>query len=110
RRQPPTRMERLRERLDLGRFVPDVDWRGLVDRADLGGRVGRLRDAGREALDRIPTDRISSEISDRADRAGRYAREHAREGGGILAGLVAVATLAAAAYHMRDEGLPRPRR
>ena len=112
RRQPAplTRMERLRERLDLGRYVPDVDWRGLVERADLGGRASRLRDAGRDALDRIPADRIRSDVSAGAGRAGAYAREHAKEGAGILAGLVAIATLAATAYQLRDEGLDRFRR
>lgn len=106
-RSGPTRFERIRSRLDpRGWGVGEFGGRAR----DFAERTGS--DAGdwlRRTLDAIPSDRIEAEVGRAGKRlksgardAGQYAREHAKEGGALLA----LATIAAAvgAAAMQDLG------
>lgn len=82
-RSGPTRFERLRERVDPRRWFDGGRFSDLGDRARTGAS-----DIYHRAADAFPAE----EIQRGARGAGRFAKDHAREGGA----LIALATIAAA--------------
>ena len=91
-RTGPTRFERLRERVDPRRWIPGDRIRDLGERARSGAS-----DIYHRATDAFPAE----EIQRGARGAGRYARDHAKEGGALLA-LVAIAGAVAAVASQSD--------
>ncbi|HEV7351900.1 MAG TPA: SDR family oxidoreductase [Brevundimonas sp.] len=126
-RKGPTRYERWRARLDPRGWT--AGWRrgfeaaldGLGDGAqEVGHRADRARrEAGRnldrltrEARRRLPREELQAGLRSArrgADRAGRFARDHAREGGVLAALLTVGAAVAVAALDGRPaKGRRRP--
>lgn len=117
-RSGPTRYERLRRSLDPRGWV---DAEALVRRFDdmargvrhglddAGGRAGQLGAHGREKAGRwfrkakrdLHFDRRADDARNYARQAGSYAKDHAREGGAILALLTIAAAVGVAALENR---------
>jgi short-subunit dehydrogenase len=126
-RQGPTRYQRWRARLDPRSWT--ADWRrgfeaameGIEEGAHEAGhraatarrKAGRsLRRFGREANSRLPREEFEAGLRSARggmDRAGRFARDHAREGGVLAALLTVGAAVAVAALDGRPaKGRQRP--
>ena len=106
-RTGPTRFERFKARLDPRAWGLDEAGGRARDFAERTG--SNASDWLRRALDAVPAERIEAEVGragktlkSGARRTGKYAKEHAREGGALLA----LATIAAAvgAAAMQDLG------
>lgn len=122
-RSGPTRYERIKRRIDPRGWVDASALRhrldGWVDRArrgadEAGERLGAFGEEGREGLDRVlrraDLGRRGRDARAYADQAGRYAREHAREGGTLLAIAALAAVVGAAALETRKPDSPLRRR
>lgn len=120
-RTGPRRHEAIRDRLDPRHWIDaeglrhrfeDIS-RGLSERAaDLGGRASDLSDdarygarkllkRGQRAMSETQRRRFAREARRYADEASRYARDHAREGGALLAVITIAAAVGAAALESR---------
>lgn len=99
-RSGPSRYERIRERMNPRRWVEASGVRHWGDRAR-----GRASGLYRRAADAFP----GEELERGARGAGRFAREHAKEGGALIA-LATIAAAVAAAAVQSSQQAPAPKK